>query len=118
LLTDNGGAYISLAHAVACRALGIRHLRTRPYRPQTNGKAERFIRTMLGGWAYGALYGTSRERTGCSGKNILLEDVASTHSVFAGQLHIHSSREFAIVKERWHVAIYGVEVDGCRRHAV
>ena len=40
LLTDNGGAYISLAHAVACRALGIRHIRTRPYRPQTNGKAE------------------------------------------------------------------------------
>ena len=36
--------------------LGVRHLRTRPYRPQTNGKAERFIRTMLGGWAYGAIY--------------------------------------------------------------
>ena len=63
LLTDNGGAYISLAHAVACRALGIRHIRTRPYRPQTNGKAERFIRTMLGGWAYGAIYGSSAERT-------------------------------------------------------
>ena len=39
LLTDNGPAYVSLAHAIACRALGIRHLRTRPYRPQTNGKA-------------------------------------------------------------------------------
>jgi transposase InsO family protein/transposase len=63
LLTDNGGAYISTVHAVACRALGIRHLRTRPYRPQTNGKAERFIRTMLGGWAYGALYRNSQERT-------------------------------------------------------
>jgi transposase InsO family protein len=63
LLTDNGGAYISLAHAVACRALSIRHIRTRPYRPQTNGKAERFIRTMLSGWAYGALYRSSAERT-------------------------------------------------------
>ena len=63
LLTDNGGAYISLAHAVACRALGIRHIRTRPYRPQTNGKAERFIRTTLGGWAYGALYRNSAQRT-------------------------------------------------------
>ena len=41
-------------HALACRALGIRHLRTRPYRPRTNGKAERFIRTLLDGWAYGA----------------------------------------------------------------
>ena len=45
---------------LACRALGVRHLRTRPRRPQTNGKAERFIRTMLAGWAYGALYGTNR----------------------------------------------------------
>jgi len=55
LLTDNGSAYRSVVHAIACRALGIRHLRTRPYRPQTNGKAERFIRTMVGGWAYGAI---------------------------------------------------------------
>jgi transposase InsO family protein len=56
LLTDNGSPYISTIHALACRALGVRHLRTRPRRPQTNGKAERFIRTMLAGWAYGALY--------------------------------------------------------------
>jgi transposase len=63
LITDNGSAYVSLAHAAACRLLGIRHLRTRPYRPQTNGKAERFIRTLLAGWAYGAIYRTSTERT-------------------------------------------------------
>jgi transposase InsO family protein len=63
LLTDNGSAYRSAVHAIACRTLGIRHLRTRPRRPQTNGKAERFIRTMLGGWAYGAIYGSSAERT-------------------------------------------------------
>jgi transposase InsO family protein/transposase len=63
LITDNGSPYISFAHAAACRLLGIRHLRTRPYRPQTNGKAERFIRTLLGGWAYGAIYRTSAERT-------------------------------------------------------
>jgi transposase InsO family protein/transposase len=63
LLTDNGSAYRSSIHAIACRTLGIRHLRTRPRRPQTNGKAERLIRTMLAGWAYGALYGTNRERT-------------------------------------------------------
>jgi transposase InsO family protein/transposase-like protein len=63
LITDNGSAYRSTIHAIACRTLGIRHLRTRPYRPQTNGKAERFIRTLLGGWAYGALYRNSTERT-------------------------------------------------------
>jgi transposase InsO family protein len=60
---DNGSAYISTVHALACRAMGLRHLRTRPRRPQTNGKAERFIRTMLGGWAYGAIYRSSEERT-------------------------------------------------------
>jgi transposase InsO family protein len=63
ILTDNGSAYRALIHAVACRQLGIRHIRTRPYRPQTNGKAERFIRTLLNGWAYGAIYGSSQERT-------------------------------------------------------
>jgi transposase InsO family protein len=63
LITDNGAPYRSTVHAIACRALGIRHLRTRPYRPQTNGKAERFIRTLLGGWAYGAIYRSSAERT-------------------------------------------------------
>jgi transposase InsO family protein len=63
LLTDNGSAYRSSVHAIACRALGIKHLRTRPRRPQTNGKAERFIRTMLAGWAYGAIYRNSTERT-------------------------------------------------------
>ncbi len=63
LMTDNGSAYVSTAHAVACRAMGIRHIRTRPYRPQTNGKAERLIRTLLSEWPYAAIYGSSKERT-------------------------------------------------------
>jgi transposase InsO family protein len=63
LLTDNGSAYRATIHALACRTLGIRHQRSRPYRPQTNGKAERFIRTLLAGWAYGAIYRSSPERT-------------------------------------------------------
>jgi transposase InsO family protein len=63
VMSDNGACYRSAIHAIACRALGLRHLRTRPYRPRTNGKAERFIRTLLAGWAYGAIYGTSQERT-------------------------------------------------------
>jgi transposase InsO family protein len=63
VITDNGSPYISTLHALACRQLRIKHLRTRPYRPQTNGKAERFIRTLLAGWAHGPLYRNSTERT-------------------------------------------------------
>ena len=62
LITDNGSAYRSTIHAIACRTLGIRHLRTRPYRPQTNGKAERFIQTLQREWAYAAVYQTSNHR--------------------------------------------------------
>jgi transposase InsO family protein len=63
VLSDNGACYRSSLHAGACRELGMRHLFTRPYRPRTNGKAERFIQTMTNGWAYGAIYGSSAERT-------------------------------------------------------
>jgi transposase InsO family protein len=62
VMTDNGSPYVSKVHALACRELGLRHLRTRPYRPRTNGKAERFIQTLLREWAYVRLYGTSAER--------------------------------------------------------
>jgi transposase InsO family protein len=62
VMTDNGSAYRSAVHALACRTLQIKHRRTRPYRPQTNGKAERFIRTMLREWAYAAVYGSSPDR--------------------------------------------------------
>ena len=62
VLTDTGACYRAVVHALACKALGINHLRTRPYRPRTNGKAERFIRTLIDGWAYGAVYRTSAER--------------------------------------------------------
>jgi len=64
VLSDNGSCYRSDAHASACRELGVRrHLFTRPYRPRTNGKAERFIQTLVRRWAYGAIYGSSKERT-------------------------------------------------------
>jgi transposase InsO family protein len=63
VMTDNGNAYRSAAHALACQELGVRHLRTEPYTPRTNGKAERFIQTLVNGWAYAAVYGSSSERT-------------------------------------------------------
>jgi transposase InsO family protein len=63
VMTDNGSPYISHVHAAACRELQLRHLRTRPYRPRTNGKAERFIQTLQREWAYGRVFQTSAEHT-------------------------------------------------------
>jgi transposase InsO family protein len=63
VMTDNGSCYRSHRFASACRRLGLRHLRTRPYRPCTNGKAERFIQTLLRGWAYHRAYPTSTQRS-------------------------------------------------------
>ena len=63
LITDNGVAYRSQLFARTCQALGIKHTFTRPYRPQTNGKAERFIQTCLREWAYGRIWANSEERT-------------------------------------------------------
>jgi len=62
VMSDNGSCYVSREHARACAALGLRHLRTRPYRPRTNGKAERFIQTLQNDWAYGRVYASSAER--------------------------------------------------------
>ena len=63
VMTDNGSTYTAHAHRAALAALGLRHLRTRPYRPRTNGKAERFIQTLLNEWAYERIFGSSAERT-------------------------------------------------------
>jgi transposase InsO family protein len=63
VMTDNGSAYVAHAHRKALAQLGLRHLRTRPYRPRTNGKAERFIQTLLDEWAYERIYGSPAERT-------------------------------------------------------
>jgi transposase InsO family protein len=62
VLTDNGSAFVSQRYAHACQTLALRHTRTRPRRPRTNGKAERFIQTLLNDWAYGRLYADSDER--------------------------------------------------------
>jgi len=62
VMTDNGSAYVSRAFAAACQRLALRHLRTRPYTPRTNGKAERFIQTLLREWAYVRPYRSSARR--------------------------------------------------------
>ncbi len=61
-MTDNGACYKSKAFASACKELGIKHVRTKPYTPRTNGKAERFIKTAINEWAYAPLYQTSEQR--------------------------------------------------------
>jgi transposase InsO family protein len=62
VMTDNGSCYNSRAFAQACRQRGIKHIRTKPYTPQTNGKAERFIQTALREWAYATAFNTSEQR--------------------------------------------------------
>jgi transposase InsO family protein len=62
VMSDNGPAYVSKTFAKACRTLGLRHIRTRPYTPRTNGKAERFIQTLCREWAYGMSFQNSEER--------------------------------------------------------
>ena len=85
LMTDNGPGYRSKLHRRACQALGIRHLFTRPYRPRTNGKAERFIRTLLDGWAYKRPYATSAERRGALGAFLTHYNAHRPHRSLGGQ---------------------------------
>jgi transposase InsO family protein len=92
VMTDNGSGYRSHLHAAACRRLGVRHLRTRPYRPQTNGKGERFIQTLTRGWAHGQIYASSAERTLALGRWLDWYNHARPHGGLgrqtpAGRLH-------------------------------
>lgn len=80
VLTDNGSCYASSAFNEACHELGIAHRYTRPYRPQTNGKAERFIQTMLREWAYARAYRTSNQRTKALSKWLRRYNTERPHS--------------------------------------
>ena len=62
VMTDNGSCYVAHSHRATLRELGLHHLRIKPGRPRTNGKAERFIQTLLNEWAYARVYGSSAER--------------------------------------------------------
>jgi transposase InsO family protein len=63
VMIDNGSCYLSRAFGQACNKLGLKHIRTKPYTPKTNGNAERFIQTSLREWAYARAYDSSDERT-------------------------------------------------------
>jgi transposase InsO family protein len=81
LITDNGSAYCSQLFDRTCEALGIKHTFTKPYRPQTNGKAERFIQTCLREWAYGRIWANSEERTAWLPAFVTYYNTRRTHSV-------------------------------------
>ncbi len=85
LLTDNGGCYRSAAHAVVAAQHRLTHRFTRPYRPQTNGKAERFIRTLLYEWAYAQAYRASRWRTAALTRYLTYYNTRRRHSGIALQ---------------------------------
>ena len=84
VLTDNGKAYTSSAFEQAVESIAARHKRTRPYRPQTNGKAERFIKTFLAEWAYGRLYRTNDERIDSLPAWVTYYNEARTHTALGG----------------------------------
>jgi transposase InsO family protein len=83
VLTDNGAPYRSRAYAAAMTVLDARHKRTRPYRPQTNGKAERFIKTMLGEWAYARPYRSNDERLAALAGWVASYNHERTHTALA-----------------------------------
>jgi transposase InsO family protein len=85
VLTDNGSCYRSRVWAAACQQLGITHKRTRPYRPQTNGKVERFNRTLVEGWAYRRLYPTEAARRAAFGPWLHWYNHHRPHSALGGR---------------------------------
>ena len=85
VLSDNGSCYRSFAWRDACAGLGIAHKRTRPYRPQTNGKIERFHRTMTDGWAYARLYRSEAERRNALPTWLHFYNHHRAHSAIGGQ---------------------------------
>jgi transposase InsO family protein len=85
ILTDNGSGYVSKLFATACQRLRIRHLRTKAYRPQTNGKAERFIKTLLCEWGYVIAYPSSRFRTAALPRWLRYYNAHRPHAALRGQ---------------------------------
>ena len=91
ILTDNGGCYRSAAFAAACDELGLGHRRTRPYRPQTNGKAERMVRTLLCEWAYAGAFASTAQRVASLPRYLDFYNHRRPHWSLAGQPPISRS---------------------------
>jgi len=85
LMSDNGPAYLSRRFAKACKALGLKHIRTRPYTPRTNGKAERFIQTLCKEWAYSMPFQNSVERNLWLPRYLSIYNRLRKHSALGGR---------------------------------
>ena len=85
VMSDNGSAYISKAFAKACSVLKLKHIRTRPYTPQTNGKAERFIQTLCKEWAYAMPFQNSQERNAWLPRYLSIYNRLRKHSALSGR---------------------------------
>jgi len=85
VMSDNGPAYVSRSFAKACKALGLKHIRTRPYTPRTNGKAERFIQTICREWAYGMPFQNSEERNQWLPRYLSIYNRLRKHTALGGR---------------------------------
>jgi transposase InsO family protein len=85
IMTDNGSAYRRHGFRNACTGAGVRHLRTRPYTPRTNGKAERFLQTVMRECAYARAFRSSPERAAALPRWLHLDNVHRPHTALAGQ---------------------------------
>jgi transposase InsO family protein len=85
VMSDNGPAYLSRSFAQACKALGLKHIRTRPYTPRTNGKAERFIQTLCKEWAYAMAFQNSKERDNWLPRYLSIYNRLRKHSALGGR---------------------------------
>ena len=85
ILTDNGSCYVAKTFARLCQELGLKHSRTRPYRPRTNGKAERFIQTLLREWAYAFTFQSSKQRSNMLAKYLHFYNQHRAHSALRGR---------------------------------
>jgi transposase InsO family protein len=85
VISDNGPAYLSRSFAKACKALGLKHIRTRPYTPRTNGKAERLIQTLCREWAYGMPFQNSEERNQWLPRYLSIYNRLRKHTALGGR---------------------------------
>jgi transposase InsO family protein len=88
VMSDNGPAYVSRRFAKACKVLSLKHIRTRPYTPRTNGKAERFIQTLCREWAYGMPFQNSEERNQWLPRYLSIQNSRRCHMALAGSTPI------------------------------